>query len=87
MEDLLREQEERQTLAEELLQNYNEGRSMSFYCKVCAQMPIELINEAMEEAKETSVSEGVSEPDMKSKAKILKEIIKDLAVKANVNLD
>jgi len=49
-------------------------------------MSIELINKAIEEAKEKFVSEKVAESDMKSKAKILKAIIKDLALKGNVNL-
>lgn len=87
LENLLKEQKEKQTLVEELLQNYSEGRSMSFYCKVCAKMPIELINEAIKEVKEKLVNEKVAESDMKSKAKILKVMIKDLALKANVNLD
>ena len=87
LENMLKEQKERQTLVEELLQNYNEGRSMSFYCKVCARMPIGLINKAIKEAKAKLVSEKVDESDMKSKANILKMMIKDLALKANVNLD
>ena len=50
-------------------------------------MPIELINRAIKETREKLVSEKVDESDMKSKAKILKVVIKDLALKANVNLD
>lgn len=46
----LKEQEERQTLLEELLQRYNESRSMNFYCKACASMPIDLINSAIKKA-------------------------------------
>ena len=60
---------------------------MSFYCKVCAKMPIGLINESIKEVKEKLVNEKVAESDMKSKVKILKVMIKDLALKANVNLD
>jgi hypothetical protein len=86
LESWLNEQRERQALLEKLLQSYNEGRSMSFYCKACSRMSIELINKAIEEAKEKFVSEKVAESDMKSKAKILKAIIKDLALKGNVNL-
>jgi len=87
LENMLKEQQERHALVEELLQNYNEGRSMSFYCKVCSRMPIELINKAIKEGKEKLISGKVNETDMKSKAKILKVIIKELALKANVNLD
>jgi hypothetical protein len=86
LESWLYEQIDRQALLEKLLQDYNEGRSMSFYCKVCARISIELINKAIEQAKKKLVSEKVAESDMKSKAKILKAVIKDLALKSNVNL-
>ena len=87
LENWLREQKERQTLLEGLLQNYNEGRSMSFYCKVCARMSIELINKAIKEAKVKFESEKVDKSDIKSKAKVLKTILKDLAFMGNVNLN
>jgi len=87
LENWLEEQKERQILVEELLQNYNEGRSMSFYCKVCTRMPINLINEVMKEAKKKIVSGKIDNPDMKSKAKILKSTIKDIAIKFNINMD
>jgi len=87
LETWLREQKERQALLEELLQKYNEGRSMSLYCKVCARMPIELIHKAIKEAKEKIATEKVDKSDMKSKAKVLKAIIKDFALEVNVNLD
>ena len=74
-------------MVEELLQNYNEGRSMNFFCKACTRMSIELINGAIKESKEKLASEKIDESDVKSKAKILKAIIADLAVKTNVNLD
>jgi hypothetical protein len=87
LETWLREQKEKQALLEKMLQNYNEGRSMSFYCKVCARMPIDLINKSIEKAKEKLAGEKVDKSDVKSKAKVLKAIIKDSAIKANVNLN
>ncbi len=87
LEDWLKEQKQRQTLLEGLLQNYNEGRSMSFYCKACARMSIKLINESIEEANREIVSKKIDKSDIKSKAKIMKTVIKDSALKANVNLD
>ena len=83
----LREQKERQALLEELLQNYNEGRSMNLYCKVCVRMPIDLINKVIKEAKEKLGIEKINKSDMKSKAKVLKARVKDLASKASINLD
>ena len=87
LEIWLKEQTERQRLVEGLLQNHNEGRSMSFYCNACARMSIESINKAIAEAEEKLKREKVDESDMKSRAKILKAIIKDLAKKAEINLN
>ena len=87
LQNWLREQKERQVLLEELLQNYNEGRSMSFFCKVCARMSIDLINSAIKEAKEKFTNEKVDNSDLKLKASILKAVFKDLALKVNIILD
>ena len=76
----LEEKIERQALLEELLKNYNEGRSMSFYCKVCTRLPVELINKTVEEANRKYLCENIDKSDVKSRAKILKEIIRDLSL-------
>jgi hypothetical protein len=86
LEDWLDEQRERQALVEELLQGYNEGRSMSFYCRICTRMGVELIDEAIQETQKRLLSDNVDELDMKSRARILKAVIKDLALEANVDL-
>ena len=83
----LQEQRERQTLVEELLQSFNEGRSMSFYCKACSRMPIELIKGAIKGAQEKLEREKADAIDMKSRAKIVKAMITDLALEAHINLD
>jgi len=87
LETWLKEQRERQALLEKLLQNFNEGRSMNFYCKVCARMPVAVINKAIEEAIEKLACEKVDKSDMKSKTRVVKAVIKDLALKVNINLD
>ncbi len=86
LENWLKEQMERQMILEELLQHYNEGRSMTFYCKVCARIPIDLIRRTVKEAKKNITSEKIDPSDVKSKAKILKSTFKDLALIAGVDL-
>ncbi|MGB7297498.1 MAG: DUF3795 domain-containing protein [Candidatus Aminicenantales bacterium] len=86
LENWLEEQKERQGVLEKLLDNYNEGRSMAFYCKVCARMPVELINTAMDEAKKKTADEKIERSDLKSKAKIMRAAFKGLAAKANIRL-
>jgi aspartate aminotransferase-like enzyme len=85
LENWLEEQKERQSVLEKLLHNYNEGRSMGFYCKVCARMPVASINSVMNEAKKIT-DEKVVRSDLKSKAKIMKAALNDSASKANIRL-
>ena len=87
LEIWLKEQAERQKLLEGLLQNYNEGRSMSLYCKVCARMPIDLINKAIEQTKQKLWYEKIDRSDIKTKAKIFKSIVSDLALEARISLE
>ncbi|MBN1559037.1 DUF3795 domain-containing protein [candidate division KSB1 bacterium] len=81
-----REQEKRQALLERLLEEYNEGRSMSLFCKVCARMPIDLINRAREETA-AALAREKDKSDLKAKARLFKTVIKDIAAAANIDLN
>ena len=81
----LQEQRERRAILENLLGNWNEGRSMSFYCVATALMPIDLIKEAVDRAMEM-VMLNKANYDIKAKAKILRSVIQDLASKSNIDL-
>jgi hypothetical protein len=87
LENWLKEQKDRQSLVEELLHNYNEGRSMSFFCKACARMPLNLLYDCVKESKTKIISEKIGKSDIKAKAKILKSTIKDKTVIYNINVD
>jgi len=50
-------------------------------------MSIDLINKAIKEAEEKLAREKVDKSDMKSKARVLKAVIKDLALNTNINLN
>lgn len=80
LEVWLGEQRERRLLLESLLDNYNDGRSMSFYCIASALMPVELMSRAVNEMLATGSS---SDLDMKGKARA---IIEDSASKSGVEL-
>ena len=60
---------------------------MSFFCKACARIPVNLIHDAVEESNKKIVSEGIDKSDIKARAKTLKSAIKDKAVKYNINMD
>jgi hypothetical protein len=87
LERWLERQIERQALAEDLLENYNEGRSANFICKACARMPVNLIWEAVEESNREITLKKIGTSDRNNRAKILKSAIRDKANKDHINLD
>jgi len=86
MEQWLEGQRARRLAVEELLENYNDGRSMSFYCSVCIVMPISLINQAIDEMKQRLSDNHIDNSDVKAKAKALRAIIQELASKSGIDL-
>ncbi len=85
-ETYLEEQKERRLLAEHLLTNYNEGRSVTFFCTACALLPPNLIRHAIEEAEKMLTEKQVDGSDLKAKARTVRSIIQDLALQADVDL-
>jgi hypothetical protein len=86
LETYLEEQRERRLLVEYLLAHYNEGRSMSFYCRACALMPPDLIRQAMGEMERMLASEHVDGSNLKAQAKAMRATIQDLASQAGIDL-
>ncbi len=86
MEGFLKEQRERRLAVEELLADYNDGRSMSFYCIACRLMPINLISQAAAELKQRLSDNQIDDSDIKAKAKALKAIIQELASQSGIEL-
>jgi hypothetical protein len=86
MKDWLKEQRKRRLLLENLLANYNEGRSMSFYCLAAMLMPPKLIEKAISELKEKLATNQLDSSDIKAKAKALRETIQGLAQKSGIEL-
>jgi hypothetical protein len=81
----LQEQGQKRAILENLLANYNEGRSRSFYCTAVALMPADLIKEAANKARQTMVgTKGTC--DIKKRAKILRTAIQDLASRSKIDL-
>jgi len=86
MKDWLKEQRRRRLVLQDLLNNYNEGRSMSFYCLAAMIMPLELIDTATSELKEKLAVNQIDSSDTKAKAKALREIMQDLAHARGIEL-
>jgi putative transposase len=92
LETYLEEQRERLLLVEQLLADYNEGRSMSFYCAACALMPPDLVRQAIGEMEGVQPrlgrrpSPNKDGSDLKAKAKAMRTAIQNLASQAGIDL-
>jgi hypothetical protein len=74
-------QDIREELLKDMLDNFNEGRSKSYYCIAVTVMEIEEIKEALLKAKESS--HGL---DLKSRSKVLHAILDEIAQGKGYNL-
>ena len=76
-----KEQLIREKLLKEMLQEFNEGRSKTFYCIASTVMEIEELETALSEAKKQS--EGLN---IKEKAKVLHQSLNNIAERKNYYL-
>ena len=74
-------QEIRKKLLEEMLEDFNEGRSKSYYCIAATVMEIEELEKELSEAKEKA--NGLT---LKAKSKILHLLLDDCVKKKNYHL-
>ena len=86
LESHLAEQRERRLLAEHLLANYNEGRSMTLYCTACALMPPRPIKRAIDKMKRSLNQGAVDETDQKKIAKAMRKLIDEAASDLGIDL-
>jgi len=86
LETYVGEQKERRLLLERLLATYNEGRSMSFFCRACALMPPDLVRQAIDETEELLVRKEVDGSDLKAKAETMRLTMENLASRADIDL-
>ncbi|HEX73887.1 MAG TPA: DUF3795 domain-containing protein [Dehalococcoidia bacterium] len=72
----------KQAFLRHLIDNYDEGRSKSFYCTSCQLIPLDKLKEAMADA-ETEITEDIS---IKEKTKIVRAAISSLADTLQIDL-
>ena len=81
VDEFEKEQKKREQLLKDMLHEFNEGRSKSFYCIASTVLDIQELENALVEARKQS--EGL---DKKEKAKILHLFLDKIAEKKNYNL-
>jgi len=86
IKEFLNEQGRRQKLLEQMLEQFNEGRSRSLYCVVVTLLPIKTLEKSLDLAKKKIKMRGVKASDLRSKAKALKDILGGIASKERIDL-
>ncbi|MFX0000733.1 MAG: DUF3795 domain-containing protein [Candidatus Hodarchaeota archaeon] len=69
----LTQQKKRIELLGIMLEDFNEGRSKSFYCIATALLPIEDLENSLQESKQKIKQAKIDANDLKTKSKILRE--------------
>jgi len=84
IENFKTQQKKRMEILEDMLENFNEGRSKSFFCIATALLPIEDLEQALMKSNEQIKNEGIDLKDLKAKSKILKAFLNQYADKREI---
>ncbi len=86
LEPFVEQLRERMGLLETMLGGYNEGRSKSRYCLAAALLPIDGLRTALRDAEASVEAEGIPAGDLKARAKVLRGLLDELALREGVEL-
>ncbi len=75
IDEFIDQQKKRIKLLERMIDNFDDGRSRSFFCKAACLHDLASLESALNEAIRTIKTDNISQDDTKVKAKILKEIL------------
>jgi hypothetical protein len=80
------QQEKRIRLLETMIENFNDGRSKSFFCKAAALLDLTSLENSLGDVTRKIKTNNIKSNDIKTQAKILKNILNDIALKEGVEL-
>lgn len=75
IEKFVEQQKKRIKVLERMLQDFDDGRSKSFFCKATTVMDLTGLEKSLTEAARRIKTDNIKPDDRRSKAKILKEIL------------
>jgi hypothetical protein len=82
----IEQQRSRIKLLETMIENFDDGRSRSFFCKAAALLDLTDLTSSLDKATRKIKTDKIKRNDIKKRAQILKEIIKKTAFKEGVEL-
>jgi hypothetical protein len=77
----IEQQKKKIALLETMMVNFDDGRSRSFFCKKVALLDLASLENALDEATQKIKIDHIKPDDIKIKAKILKGILNEIALK------
>jgi hypothetical protein len=86
IEKFIQQQDKRIKFLEIMLENFNEGRSKSFFCIATALLPLDDLERALNKSNDRIQSEGIKLDDLKAKSRILKTYLNQFAIKKKIQL-
>jgi len=86
LEEFLKQQEKRIEFLEAMLENFNEGRSKSYFCIATALLPLDDLEHTLNKSNEQIKFEGIELNDLKAKSKILRSYLNQYASEKKIEL-
>jgi hypothetical protein len=81
-----RQQQKRMALLETMIAGYDDGRSRSFFCRAAALLDPEAVRRSLTEAKKATAACGTGTRDAADKARVLRGILAEAAVREGIEL-
>jgi len=82
----IEQQKKKIKLLETMIKNFDDGRSRSFFCKKVVLLDLTSLESALDEAAQKIKIDNIKQDNVKIKAKILKAILNEIALKEVVEL-
>lgn len=86
IEKFVRQQKKRIKLLETMIENFDDGRSRSFFCKAATLLDLTSLENSFDAASKKIKADNIESNDIKTKVKILKSILSEIALKKGVEL-
>jgi len=86
IEQFIGQQKERIKLLETMIADFDDGRSRSFYCKSATLLDLGALRDSLDKAIQKVKTDNIKPNDTKTKAKILRGILSEIALEVGVGL-
>lgn len=84
IEKFVKQQKKRINLLETMIENFDDGRSRIFFCKATALIDLTSLENSLSEATQKIKTDNIKPDDIKIKAKILRSILNEIALRNGV---